>query len=182
MDQDQNRLAGPDFVTSLIFMAAGVIIAWASLRMPIFNRTIIVSPGLFPAIIGVVFVVFGGVIFWLALRRGGAGRALRMFSAETLAAVSRSPRFHRGMIVFAAILVYVLLFGNSWLARLNFGVDAGFTRIPVNVGFLVATGGYLLFNFIYLKAMSLPAAAALSLAAASIVFYVFNLGFGIPIP
>jgi hypothetical protein len=182
MEQDNNRLAGPDFIASLIFILAGIVILAWSLSMPIFNRTLIVSPGLFPAIIGGVFVAFGGVIFALSVRRGGAARAGELLSGASLRRTSHSPRFWRGMIVLLAILAYVLLFGNPWLAKLNFGVDIGETRLPVNVSFIGVSSGYLFFNFVYLKALKPSAAAALSLLAALTIFYSFNLGFGIPIP
>jgi hypothetical protein len=111
MEQDNNRLAGPDFVASLAFILSGAAIIAMSLRMQVF-RTIIVSPGLFPAIIGGVFVFFGGIILVISARRGGAARARAMLSGGNLLAIWHSPRFRRGMIVFLSILSYVLLFGN----------------------------------------------------------------------
>ncbi|MDR1535693.1 MAG: tripartite tricarboxylate transporter TctB family protein [Planctomycetota bacterium] len=181
MEQDHNRMAGSDFLSSLVFMLAGGLVIYASLKMRIF-RTIIVSPGLFPAIIGGVFILFGAVIFIIALRRGGAARAMNILSPENLRAVWRAPRFRRGMVVLLSILVYVLLFGHPYLAKFNFSFDFGGGLVPVNFGFLITTGGYLLFTFLYLKAMSKPAAIAVSLLTTLFVFYAFSKGFGIPIP
>jgi hypothetical protein len=178
---DNNRMAGADLLTSVVFMAAGAYIIHASLRMRIF-RTIIVSPGLFPAIIGGVFVCFGIVIFAIAMRRGGLGQARHILSAANFRAIWHSPRFKRGMAIFISILAYVLLFGNEYLAKLNFNINYAGGNIPVNVGFLIVTGGYLFFSFIYLRAMRWPTAAAVSLLAALAIFFAFSKGFGIPIP
>ncbi|MDR2391312.1 MAG: tripartite tricarboxylate transporter TctB family protein [Planctomycetota bacterium] len=181
MDQDNRRLAGSDFIASAIFIATGMLTIILSLRMRIF-RTIIVSPGLFPVIIGGVFVVFGGVIFILAIRRGGVAEAGSILSAANLLATWRSPRFRRGMTIFLAILAYVLLFGHPWLARLNFAFVAGDVMIPVNVSFFLTTGGYLVFNFFYLKAMRPSMAILVSILSALAIFYAFSIGFGVPVP
>ena len=181
MDRDNRRLAGADFISAGIFVATGVLTVVLSLRMRIF-RTIIVSPGLFPVIIGGVFVVFGGVILFLAVRRGGVAEAGSILSAANFLATWRSPRFRRGMAIFLAILAYVLLFGHPWLARLNFAFVAGNTMIPVNVSFFLTSGGYLVFNFLYLKAMRPSMAIVVSILSSLAIFYAFSMGFGIPIP
>jgi hypothetical protein len=182
MDQDnRNRMAGPDFLTSLVLIAGGIGVFVVSSRMRVF-RTLIISPGLFPMILGGVFVFFGVVIGIIALRRGGFGQAGRILSAEWLAAVRHSPRFHKGMIVFALILAYVLLFGNGWLAALNFHFTIGDEIIPVNVGFFITTAGYLFLTFNYLKAMPPRTSLIVSAVSAMVLFYAFNKGFGIPIP
>jgi hypothetical protein len=181
MDQDNRRLAGSDFITSVIFIATGILTIVLSLRMRIF-RTIIVSPGLFPVIIGGVFVLFGGVILILAIKRGGVAEAGSIISAENFLSTWRSSRFRRGMAIFLAILAYVLLFGHPWLARLNFAFVAGDAMIPVNISFFLTTGGYLVFNFLYLKAMRPSMAILVSILSALAIFYAFSMGFGIPIP
>jgi threonine/homoserine efflux transporter RhtA len=68
------------------------------------------------------------------------------------------------------------------LAKLNFIFYWGDSLIPVNIGFFITTGGYLLFSFIYLKALRWHTAVGLSFAVTLLVFYSFNKGFGIPIP
>ncbi|MCL2000710.1 MAG: tripartite tricarboxylate transporter TctB family protein [Planctomycetes bacterium] len=181
MQQDDQRLAGPDLITSVALMGLGTAIMIESARMRVF-RTIIVSPGLFPFILGAVFVFFGVVIFFLAVRRGGLGQVRRILSIGYFREVWSSPRFRRGMIVFLLILAYVVLFGNPNLARLNFTIAAGSGVTAVNVGFIGVTACYLVATFLFLKAMRLPAALAASLFAATVIFFAFNKGFGVPIP
>lgn len=188
MQQDNNRMAGPDLITSVVLAVLGVvtmllssgIIAEQFQRKAI--RTVIVSAGLFPFILGAVFTLFGLIIFAIAARRGGFGQARRILSPGYFREVWHSPRFRRGMTVLLLILAYVLLFGNPHLAGLNFTIasDSGVTA--VNVGFIGVTTCYLLATFLYLKAMRPPAAVIVSLAASVAVFYAFNKGFGIPIP
>lgn len=178
---DDKKMAGPDLITSIVFIAVGAWIMHASLAMKVFRR-LIISPGLFPAILGGTFIFFGVVIFIMAAARGGFGQARRILSAEYLAGVWNSPRFRRGMIVFGLILLYVLLFGNPWLAKLNTSFIVGNEIIPLNFGFFITTGGYLFCTFTYLRAMRRRTAIVVSLLTAVAVFYAFNKGFGIPIP
>ena len=180
MDQN-NKLAGADFLTSLVLMAMGGGVFVLARQMRVI-RNVSTSPGLFPMILGIVFMFFGVVMCVIALRRGGWAQAKQILSAEWLSGVWHSPRFRKGAIVFALIVVYVLLFGNEYLAMLNFNVAAAGEIIPVNIGFLVTTAGYLFCTFNYLKAMRPASSAIVSLLAALAVFYTFNKGFGIPIP
>ncbi len=179
--QEKNRMAGPDLITSVVLIVLGAVIMYMSSQMKVF-RTLIVSPGLFPFILGGVFTFFGLIIFVIAACRGGFGQARHILSAEYLAGVWHSPRFRRCMTVLLLILAYVLLFGDPHLAGLNFTFNAGDSIIPVNIGFLGVTAGYLFLTFLYLKAMRWPAAIIVSVAAAILIFYAFNKGFGIPIP
>lgn len=184
MEQDgnqNNKMAGADFLTSLVLIVMGCGVFVMARQMKVF-RTLIISPGLFPMLLGGVFVFFGVVMLVMSLRRGGLERARRILSPEWFAAVWRSPRFRKGVAVLGLILAYILLFGNGTLAALNFHFTLGDEIIPVNTGFIATTAGYLFCTFAYLKAMRTGAALAVSLAAALTVFYVFNKGFGIPIP
>lgn len=185
MDQDDNqtnRMAGADFLTSLVLIAAGICVFTMSRQMKVF-RTLTISPGLFPMILGGVFVFFGIVMCIMSLRRGGLARARRILSPEYLSVVWHSPRFLKGLVVLGLILAYVLLFGSETLAALNFHFTVGNgTIIPVNIGFLATTAGYLFLTFIYLKAMRPLPSLIVAVVAALIVFYIFNKGFGIPIP
>lgn len=180
--QEKNKMAGADFLTSLVFIAVGALIFDMARDMKVFRKMIIISPGLFPMILGGVFVFFGVVICILSLRRGGFAEARRVFSFRYFSDVWRSPRFRKGITVFLLILAYVLFFGNEYLARLNFHFNVGNDIIPVNVGFIITTAGYLFLTFGYLKAMRRTTSLVVSVVAALVIFYSFNKGFGIPIP
>ncbi len=178
---DKHKMAGPDFLSAIVLILLGVAMYSAASNMRVF-RTLIVSPGLFPMILGGVFVLCGLVMLGISLRHGGFGKGLRLLSPANLAEVSRSPRFRRGGTVFLLILAYVCLFGNSILELLNFHFTVQGAIIPVNTGFILLTFAFLFATFKYLKAMSGVAAFLLSLTVAVLVFYVFNKGFGIPVP
>jgi hypothetical protein len=178
---DKQKMAGLDFLAALVFIIFGLAVCATASRMHVF-RTILVSPGLFPMILGSIFIVCGLVMLVISSRHGGPGYARQLLSAATLRAGVGSPRFRRGGIVFLLILAYVVLFGNETLAALNFSVTVGDTIIPFNTGFILLTFGYLFVTFLYLKALPAGKAAAVSLIAAVAIFYAFSKGFGVPIP
>lgn len=178
---DDKKMAGPDFLASIVLIGLGVATMVLSSQMRVF-RSLIISPGLFPFILGGVFIFFGAVLMIIAVRRGGPGRARRLLAPAHLLEIWRSPRFRRGMIIFLLILGYVLLFGNRSLEELNFTIAAGAYIIPVNPGFMGLTACYLFLTFSYLKAMRWQTALIVSLIASAVIFYTFNKGFGIPIP
>lgn len=179
--EGKNKMAGPDFLTSLVLIGFGAAVVVGAMRMKVF-RTMVVSPGLFPMILGSIFILFGLIIFVMSLRRGGFAQSLKYFTVDYYRGVLQSPRFYRGGVIFLLILAYVLLFGNSYLAKLNFILTFGNTIVPVNTGFILVTAGYLFANFVYLKSMTKPMAALVSLVSAVLIFLAFSKGFGIPIP
>ena len=156
------RMAGLDFIASAALFLFGGGMAYISWTMKIFNRSRVVSPGLFPFILGVLFMLLALLLGGLALRRDGWGAAKFLLGMKHLRACVTSPRFYRGAVVLLAVLVYVLLFG-----RLHF---------------VAVTALYLTFNFWYLKALRLPLAVAISVVAAFAIYAVFSNVFGIPIP
>lgn len=181
MQDKNNKMSGADFITSLLLIALGAAVIRGASQMRVF-RTLVVSPGLFPMILGGIFVVCGLVMLAISIKNGGIARARRILSLGYLRETARSPRFHRGCTVFLLILAYVALFGNSRLSALNFSFMVGDTIIPVNTSFIAITFGYLFATFSYLKAMPRPTSALVSIVASLAIFYAFNLGFGIPVP
>ena len=179
--QDKNKMSGPDFLTAIVFILSGIAVCAAASQMRVF-RTLLISPGLFPMILGGIFIACGLVMLGIAFRRGGLERAKTILSAPYLRQAAASPRFKRGGAVFLLILAYVALFGNDTLARLNFSFIVGNVIIPVNTSFILITFGYLFATFLYLKAMSARKAALVSGVTSLVIFYVFSKGFGIPIP
>ncbi len=175
------RLAGADLIASVLFMTLGGWVLYSANNMKVF-RTLIISPGLFPMLLGGIFIFCGLVLFIMAVKRGGFADLGRIFSSERAGQIFGSPNFKRGLIILLSIFVYIALFGNPELARLNFIITAGGRFLPVNVGFIGLTAAYLFFTFIYLKAMRPAYALTVALGAAIAVFFAFNQGFGIPIP
>ena len=179
--QGKHKMAGPDFLAALAFIIFGIVIFTTASQMRVF-RTLLVSPGLFPMILGGIFIACGLVMLGISFRHGGLDRARHILSAGYLHQAVVSPRFRRGGIVFLLILAYIALFGNNTLALLNFSFTVGNVIIPVNTSFILITFGYLFATFLYLKAMPVWVAAVVSIVTSLVVFYVFNKGFGIPIP
>jgi len=181
MNKD-GKLAGVDLLGAIFFIALGIVVLYLSSQMKVFRNSLIISPGLFPMILGGVFILCGGVLLVMAILRGGVADCARILAPGHLAAIAKSPTFIRGACVFLFILLYVALFGNPYLAKLNFPLEIGSRMVLVNVGFILLTFSYLFVTFLYLKAMKWSAAFAVSLIAAVVIFFSFNQGFGIPIP
>lgn len=180
MEKDR-KLAGADLLASLALIALGTWGIIVARGMKVF-RTLIISPGLFPLIIGGVFVLCGLVLLIMAIKRGGITDLGRLFSAGNIAGIYRSPTFRRGLVILGLIVLYVALFGSKTIAKLNFILNLGDKILPVNTGFILITAGYLFATFSYLKAMRWTSALIVSVLAAVLIFLAFNQGFGIPIP
>lgn len=162
MHDDRTKMAGLDVLSSIFFFIMGAAMAYVSYKMKIYNRSLVVSPGLFPMILGFMFMFLAVVMGSLALRRKGLKAAGQLLAGSHLAACLTSPTFFRGVIVLGLIVAYVFLFGK--------------------IHFIAATALYLFGTFAYLKAMKLPYNIMTSLVAAVVIFSVFKYVFGIPVP
>ena len=154
--------SGADFISALCFMVFGAALAVAALKMRVFNNSLLVSPGLFPLILGGVFIVLGFFLLRSAAKRGGRGQASRILGTENLREFAASPRVHKGMTLLAFIVVYVMALGH----------------IP----FMWATAAYLIVTFTYLKAMKLHWNLLLAVASAWAISFAFSDLFRIPMP
>ena len=154
--------SGADFISALCFMIFGAALAVAALKMRVFNNSLLVSPGLFPLILGGVFIVLGFFLLRSAAKRGGRGQASRILGMENLREFAASPRVHKGMTLLAFIVVYVMALGH----------------IP----FIWATAAYLIVTFTYLKAMKLHWNLLLAVASAWAISFAFSDLFRIPMP
>ncbi len=143
-------------------MIFGAAMAIAALKMRVFNNSLLVSPGLFPLILGGVFVLLGFFLLRSAARRGGRGQASRILGMENLRTFAASPKVHKGMTLLAFIVVYVMALGH----------------IP----FMWATAAYLIVTFTYLKAMKLHWNLLLAVASAWAISFAFSDLFRIPMP
>ena len=154
--------SGADFISALCFMVFGAAMAVAALKMRVFNDSLLISPGLFPLILGSVFIVLGFFLLRSAARRGGRGDAARILGMENLRGFAASPKVHKGMTLLAFIVVYVMALGH----------------IP----FMWATAAYLIVTFTYLKAMKLHWNLLLAVASAWAISFAFSDLFRIPMP
>lgn len=154
--------SGADFISALCFMVFGAALAIAALKMRVFNNSLLVSPGLFPLILGGVFVLLGFFLLRSAARRGGRDQASRILGMENLRAFVTAPKVHKGMTLLFFIVLYVLALGH----------------IP----FMWATMAYLIVTFTYLRAMKFQWNVALAIGAAWAISFAFSDLFRIPMP
>jgi hypothetical protein len=155
------RMAGADFITAILLILFGVAFFAGAMNMRIY-QTFFISPGFFPAILGILFVTFGGILLYASSKRGGRADALRIVSGENLKGSFTSPVFKKGGVVFLLILIYVSLLGI--------------------VDFVALTAGYLFLTFFFLRAGKLAHIAAIAVVTPFIVRFVFKNLFKIPMP
>jgi uncharacterized membrane protein YidH (DUF202 family) len=154
--------SGADFITAVCLVLFGAAFSIAALRMRVFNNSLLVSPGLFPLILGVVFILLGLLLLRSAAKRGGWEQASHVLGRENLHAFATSPRVRKAVVLLLLIIAYV--------------------AAVANFPFLWATVGYLLVTFIYLKAMKLPWILLVSFLAAYAITFAFRDLFQIPMP
>jgi hypothetical protein len=154
--------SGADYISALCLIVFGAAFSIAALRMRVFNNSILVSPGLFPLILGGVFILLGLLLFRSAALRGGREQAFHVLGKEHLNAFFSSPRVRKGTVLLLLVVAYVVAVGY----------------FP----FLWATAGYLIVTFLYLKAMKLHWSILLALAAAWAITAAFRDLFRIPMP
>ena len=162
MAHRESKGSGADFISALCFMIFGAALAVAALKMRVFNNSLLISPGLFPLILGGVFIVLGIFLLRSAAKRGGRTQASRILGTDNLRAFAASPKVHKGMTLLAFIVVYVMALGH----------------IP----FMWATAAYLIVTFTYLKAMKLHWNLLLAVASAWAISFAFSDLFRIPMP
>ncbi len=154
--------SGADFISAVCFAIFGAAFCIAALRMRVFNNSLLVSPGLFPLILGAVFILLGLLLLRSAVKRGGWEQASHVLSGGNLHAFATSPRVHKAVVLLLIVVAYVAALGY----------------IP----FLWATAGYLLATFVYLKAMKLHWIVLVSFLAAYAITFAFRDLFRIPMP
>ncbi|MDR1732619.1 MAG: tripartite tricarboxylate transporter TctB family protein [Synergistaceae bacterium] len=155
------RLAGADFITAVLLIVFGAVFFAGAAGMRVY-RTILVSPGFFPMILGILFIVFGLVLMYSSSRRRGRADARRILSGGNLKRGFTSPVFKKGGIVFLLILGYVALLGK--------------------ISFVYLSMAYLFLTFFFLKAAKWYWILIISAVAPIIVQIVFSHVFRIPMP
>ena len=162
MAEKVHKGSGADYIFAICLMVFGAAFAAAALRMRVFNNSLLVSPGLFPLILGGVFVLLGFLLFRSASERSGREQAFRILGKENLRAFLSSPRVRKGTILLLFIVAYVMAIGP--------------------LSFLWATAAYLIVTFVYLKAMKLHWSIFLAFTAAWVITFAFRNLFQIPMP
>ena len=157
----EKPLAGADFITAILLIIFGAVFYMGARSMKVYQM-FFVSPGFFPMILGVLFVLFGVTLLYTSYLRGGWRDARRIVSGGNLKMCAASPVFKKWCVVFLLILVYVALLGK--------------------VSFVYLSMGYLFFTFIFLKAAKWYWIILISVTAPLAVQLVFVNFFRIPMP
>ena len=163
MQEKKERNAAKDFVSGLLLVLFGIFIVVDALNMKIYN-TFLDAPGFFPAIVGGVIILLGGLLAFIGFKLGGAAELKEILTGTFLKQFITSDGTVRVLILIAMMIVYIW----GLLGRMHF---------------IIATSIYLIANFLYLKATKqwwLGIIIAVAMSAA--VFFAFKLGFGITMP
>ena len=110
----ESNMPRADFITSIILVVVGVATVWNSLEMPRYEDqggSFLDSPGIVPAILGVLLVALSLVVFIRALVRKGY---LLGINGPTLAAVLKDTMTVRMLVTIGFGVVYGL-FLMRWL-------------------------------------------------------------------
>jgi hypothetical protein len=173
---DKQKLRKADFLFSLVLIAFGIVVIVAAAGMPWtstqkgVSSSWYLSPGLFPALLGLLLIVFSLNVLRNAIVEGGH-RDLARFIADAIGAAPRSRRLHRVLLVILIIGAYV------------FG-------LLKNVNYFVASSAYL-FVFMLLfhtrrEGVSTTRNALVLLAVAVgvplVIGYIFSTYLNVPLP
>lgn len=109
---DKQKLRKADFLFSLALIAFGIVVIVAAADMPwttaqkgVSSRWFL-SPGLFPAFLGALLILFSLNVLWRAIAEGGHRDIVR-FVADAMAAAPRNRKVHRVLLVILMIGAYV---------------------------------------------------------------------------
>ena len=163
MQEKKERSAAKDFVSGILIVLFGIFIVVDALNMKIYN-TFLDAPGFFPAIVGGVIIVLGGVLAFIGFKLGGLTEFKEVMNGAFLKAFVTSDATVRVLILILMMVVYIC----GLLGRMHF---------------IIATSIYLIANFLYLKAMKQWwISIIIAIAMSAIVYYAFKLGFNITMP
>lgn len=114
---EKPKLRQTDFLFSLVLIAFGIAILVSASRMPWTNQQSgissawYLSPGLFPALLGILLIVFSLDILMHAISAGGH-RKIGAFVGSSISAVGNNRRLHKVLLIILVIGVYISLIGH----------------------------------------------------------------------
>jgi hypothetical protein len=110
----ESNMPRADFVIGILLLVFGIAITWNSLSMPRYEEqggTFLDSPGIVPAILGMLIIVFAAILFVRSIIRKGYRLGI---NGATLLGVLRDVETVR-MIVIIALGVFYGLFLLRWI-------------------------------------------------------------------
>lgn len=163
MQKKKERNAAKDFVSGILVVLFGIFLIVDSLQMKVFN-TFLDAPGFFPVIVGVVLIVLGAVLAFIGFKLGGINELKEVLDTAFLKQFITSDGTVRVLILIAMMVIYIWIL----LGRMHF---------------IISTSIYLTANFLYLRATKhWWVSIIIAVATSAIVYYVFDIGFGITMP
>ncbi len=165
-----------DFVVSILFMLFGALIIWRASQMPwVSTRTggdsqWFLSPGLFPAVVGSLLILFSARVLLTAIRDGGHRNVVRPFLAW-IRALPRNVRVHRVVFMVAWIGLYVFFGVGHFPFEV---VSAIFIFVFILYFWLPGAGGHTVRRTLI--------AAAVAVVFPTVVAYVFETYLYVPSP
>lgn len=163
MQKKKERNAAKDFVSGLLIVLFGIFLIIDSMQMKVFN-TFLDAPGFFPIIVGVVLIVLGAVLSFIGLKLGGVQELKEVLTGTFLKQFITNEGTVRVLILIAMMVIYIW----GLLGRMHF---------------ILSTSIYLTANFLYLKATKhWWVSIIIAVVTSAIVFYAFDIGFGITMP
>jgi hypothetical protein len=110
----ESNMPRADFITSMILIVVGVATVWNSLEMPRYENqggTFLDSPGIVPALLGILMIALSLVVFIRSIVRKGYQLG---WNKESLTALVKDERTMRMLVTIAFGVVYGL-FLMRWL-------------------------------------------------------------------
>lgn len=151
-----------DLVVGIALILFGIITAVVSLKMKIF-KTFLDAPGLFPLMLGCLFVVLGLMLLVPSLRDGAVGEAKKSLGKQAILEFARDDKTIRTLILIAFMVIYIFVLIG---------------RIP----FTLASWLYLMATMLYLKSTKIWKIILISTLASVLISVAFRYGFRIPLP
>ena len=154
-------MSGADFISAIALIVFGTAFFINARGMRVY-RVYLSSPGIFPMILGVVFVFFGLILLVNSVRRGGLVDIRRIISADYLKGSVSSPDFKKLGVLLLLISGYVAMLGR--------------------ISFVYLSMGYLFLTFTFLKAAKWYWIILISVLAPIAINMFFTNIFRIPMP
>lgn len=151
-----------DLIMGVLLFVFGIYLIVESLGMKVFN-TFLDAPGFFPLILGIIFCLFGIVMFNGALKGGSVEAAKKTFHKDSLKALILKPETKRVVILSFFMVVYIY----GLIGRIHF---------------TIATTLYLLVTFWYLKSTNWLKNIIISVLSGVLISVIFQYVFKIPLP
>ena len=162
-----------DFITSMILIVVGVATVWNSLEMPRYENqggTLLDSPGIVPAILGILMVALSLVVFIRSIVRRGYKLG---WNKESLTALVKDERTMRMLVTIAFGVIYglflmrllhfigaTLVFVFAFIVAFEWDIRKPFAaqwKVPVFAAVIsVATTAGVFAAFQYLFLVNLP--------------------------